>query len=147
MSNSERRVAFAQLHSEVFLPGVGELPRQFDTSPKSQNSKLRGLKMYLAPYGVEVEIGARRGFVPFGNIKWLLLDTAAEAEVEKTKTAKTPFAVTPADRDQIEARQKLVEQGLVTPSNHPGLGSEAKNPVALDEKALAAAVAAHKAQG
>lgn len=132
MSEQSRKVVFAELHSEVFLPGVGQLPRQFDTSPKSQNSKLRGLSMYAGSQGLEVDIKGRKGVLPYGNVKWCLFESEAEAEAEKTKTVRTPFAVTSADRDH------MASQAASTPTPATPKTEESKNPVALDEKTLAA---------
>lgn len=122
-------VTFAQLHSELFLPNVGQFGRTFDTSPKSQDSKLRGLKMWAGEMGLFVKLGANRACIPYGNVKWCVF-TPVGAETA-TVTVKTTVTPQPTPKPTV----------VITPK------AEEKLPVnALDEKTLAA-VKASLAQG
>lgn len=82
----KRQVQFAQLHKAIFYPQLGQLPDSMDTSPSSQQPKLRGLKMYATDYGLEVELRGRTGFIPWGNVAhcaFKLLDKEAAKEADK----------------------------------------------------------------
>lgn len=66
-AEGRRQVFFIQLHQELFIPSIGQLSKQLDVSPSSQN-KQRGLKMWLSPLGIEVDLRGRRGVVPMANV-------------------------------------------------------------------------------
>ncbi len=72
--SSNRQVTFAELHNQIFLPGLGQLPKSMDCTPSSQQPKLRGLKMFATNYGLEVELRDRTGFIPWGNVAWCVFN-------------------------------------------------------------------------
>lgn len=82
-----RRVVYAQLHQEVFMPGgPGQLPKSMDVSPNSQQTKLRGLKMWISALGLEIDLRGRRGVIPLANVAFAvtdLPDTATAKELDK----------------------------------------------------------------
>ena len=124
-------VTFAQLHSELFIPYIGEFGRQFDTSVKSQNAKLRGLKMWACPEGIFVVLGSgHRCMIPYSNVKWCVFNSA-EKKAEEPKKSSTVAQ---------DNREKAIKAaGLDKPQVNPSFkNEEPKNPVALDEKTLAA---------
>jgi hypothetical protein len=78
-----RQAVYAQLHQEVFLPSLGQLPKSMDCSPSSQQPKLRGLTMFATPYGLEVDLRGRTGFIPWGNVAWCVFKTVSKDEAKK----------------------------------------------------------------
>ncbi len=93
-TNAPRQAIYVELHNQIFLPGLGQLPKSMDTSPSSQQPKLRGLQMFATPFGVEVDLRGRVGFIPWGNIAWAVfknLDKDAAKEADKhVSTAVAP---------------------------------------------------------
>ncbi len=87
VANEPRRVIYAQLHQEVFMPGgPGQLPKSMDVSPNSQQSKLRGLKMWISTLGLEIDLRGRRGVIPLANVAFAVTempDSATAKELDK----------------------------------------------------------------
>lgn len=81
-----RQVIYAELHQQIFLPGLGQLPKSMDTSPSSQQTKLRGLKMWISELGIEIDLRSRRGIIPMANVAFAvtsLPDKATAKELDK----------------------------------------------------------------
>lgn len=90
-----RPVIFAQLHSIIHLPSLGQLPESMDTQPSSQQAKLRGLKMAATEHGLEVDLRGRTGFIPWGNVKWAVFKTLTKEEAIKADVNAGPNSVVP----------------------------------------------------
>lgn len=90
-----RQVIFAQLHSIIHLPSLGQLPESMDTQPSSQQAKLRGLKMAATEHGLEVDLRGRTGFIPWGNVKWAVFKTLTKEEAVKADVNAGPNSVVP----------------------------------------------------
>ncbi len=109
-TNAPRQAIYVELHNQIFLPGLGQLPKSMDTAANSQQPKLRGLKMTEGPHGVDVDLRGRIGFIPWGNIAWAVfknLDKEAAKEADKNlSTAVAPGYAGPTKVGTATVTQK-----------------------------------------
>lgn len=90
-----RQAIYAQLHNDIFLPSLGQLPKSMDCSHSSQQAKLRGLKMYATDYGLEVDLRGRCGFIPWGNVAWCVFKTLTKEEAREADKNASSNSVVP----------------------------------------------------
>lgn len=94
-AKAPRTAMFAELHNQIFLPTIGQLPKSMDCSPSSQQPKLRGLKMLATDYGLEVTLRNRTGFIPWGNVAWCVFEVPSKEEAKKLDANAGPNTVAP----------------------------------------------------